>query len=221
MIKRRKLMLMSSGSYFLILKDTEKVLSKEDLYSRNFKLASKMEYSLLKKPETKEEIEYNISRLQDTQVYLDKNDDEEEIYFSEHEDWYSISSGKIYKALTIIPFLSDFNCLKDHFDMNPYTPNGEISLSYLDVYKMREALIYIKGSNFWSKTIEEFLLDKNEYIRVFDELSSNFMERFSDSKEWSYYLDDWAIDKLILLFNSFMLNSNCSESEIKLVYKTY
>lgn len=212
---------MASGSYFLILKDTGKVLPKEDLYSRNFKIASKMEYSLLKQAETKEEIESNISRLQDTQVYLDKNDDEEEIYFSEHEDWYSVSSGKLYKALTIVPFLSDFTCLKDYFDMNPYNSNGEITLSYLDVYKMREALTYIKGSNFWSKTIEEFLLDKNEYIRVFDELSNNFMERFSDSKNWNYYLDNYAIDKLILLFNSFMLISESSESEIKLIYKTW
>lgn len=212
---------MASGSYFLILKDTGKVLPKEDLYSRNFKIASKMEYSLLKQAETKEEIESNISRLQDTQVYLDKNDDKEEIDFSEHENWYSISSGKLYKVLTILPLLSDFTCLKDHFDMNPYNSNGEIALSYLDVYKMREALTYIKGSNFWSKTIEEFLLDKNEYIRVFDELSNNFMERFSDSKNWNYYLDDYAIDKLILLFNSFMLISESSESEIKLVYKTW
>jgi hypothetical protein len=202
---------MASGSYFLILKDTGKVIDDFNLDKFNLFHAKDFDF-WVENPDLRK----YIDKLQDTLECTDNSDCD-----LDNIEYYSRSNKTIYSVLAKVPFLSDFTCLKDYFYMNPYSVSGEITLSDLDIYKMREALIYIKSSSLWSKSIEDFILDKNEYLKVFDELSDNFLNRFRDEED-VYELGDATLERLIMLFDSyFLIKSSNDPGKIKLVYKTW
>ncbi len=202
---------MSSGSYFLILEDTKEIINKDIIDSYLDKIVKK-DYDLFSKF-SKED---RISNLQDTQPIPDQ---EETFYY------FSISSRSKWIKLADFDFGSDFICLKNHFDMNPYSKCGELEISEFDAYKMLEILNYIKAQEYWSHFIEEFILDRNEYLQVFDLLDINFYNRFQNNKdiEWSPNSDEiYTFSKLKDCLSTFLSIKNSSdESNIKLIYKTW
>ena len=119
---------MASGSYFLILKETNNILSKEELDKLNDLNA---EQDCWSNTDTN-----RIDCLQNTQPIRVSEDEPVTSY-------YSVSTGRIYDIVCEFNFLSDFLCLKEHFEMNPWTKSGEITFSTFDIYKMLEILLYI------------------------------------------------------------------------------
>jgi hypothetical protein len=196
---------MASGSYFLILKETNNILSKEELDKLNDLNAEKDFWS---DTDTK-----RIDCLQNTQPIRVSDDEPVTSY-------YSVATGKIYDIVCEFNFLSDFLCLKEHFEMNPWTKSGEITFSTFDIYKMLEILLYIKNPDLWSHTLESSILSNNEFLHVFDELNLNFMNRFDKSAEWNTEYD-YALNRLIECFSMYLSVINNLTDKFILVYKTW
>lgn len=203
---------MSSGSYFLILEDTKEIINKEIVDSYLDKIVKK-DHDLFSKNLSKEN---RISNLQDTQPIPGQED----ITY-----YFSISSRSKWRKLADFDFGSDFICLKDYFEMNPYSKCGEIEISEFEAYKMLEILNYIKAQEHWSHFIEEFILDRNEYLRVFDLLNINFYGRFQNNKDVEYTPapdEIHTFSRLKDCLSTFLSIKNSSdESNIKLIYKTW
>lgn len=199
---------MASGSYFLILKETDESLKDESVKELIHGYAKELDFW-----NNCENVEELIPNLQKTQpVKLDE--------YCESDEYFSISTGRIYKCLVKVDFLSDFTELKDYFEMNPYSKSGEIEISVFDAYKMLEVLNYIKNPDLWSHTVETNLLDKNEYLHVFDCISSKFYSRF-ETDGCSQEPFNYILHRLIEVLNTFFTINNSSEHIIKLVYKTW
>jgi hypothetical protein len=198
---------MASGSCFLILKDSDISLPPQQLLELNLKHAAELDFwSTGKNPKDL------IDLLQDTQLVnpdLDK-----------FNEWYSVSSGKVYQCLLKNDFISDFTSLKDHFSIYPYSKNGEIEFSEYEVYKMLEALKYIQNRDLWSHTMENFILDRNEFIYVFDTVSEDFYSRFDDEKIIRHE-KNYTLFRLIETFATYMTIKKSSDEPIKIVYKTW
>ena len=103
--------------------------------------------------------------------------------------------------------------------MNPFAKSGEIEISEYEAYKMLEALKYIKNPDLWSHTIESSILDRNDYLKVFDELDSNFFSRFESDGEWIRE-ENYSIDRLIDTLSTF-LSIVKTQGDVKLIYKTW
>ena len=151
---------------------------------------------------------------------IETPEDLEECY-----DYYSVRTGKQYKLLLKIYFLSGFNCLKEHYCMNPYFSSGEHEFTIFEIYKMLEALIYIQNKDFWNASLETSLLSHNDFISVFEELSNAFIDRFRPADPDNYYEDyedeKYCIKKLIDLCNAYLTISKYTEAKTKIVYKSY
>ncbi len=208
---------MAAGSYFLILSETKNKLHSKDLKKYNLNKISFID-DLFEKNKTKEE---KINSLQDTQkLILEYPSDSD---YQECYDYYSVTTGQIYRKHAEISFLSDFLSLKEYFELNPYSKRGEIEISVFDAYKMLEALQYISNRDLWSSTLEATILNNNEYIKVFEVMSSSFFNRFkSDLDEIEDYEYDMVnIKRLIEALSTFLVIQKNSEDKIKLIYKTW
>jgi hypothetical protein len=206
--------IMASGSYFLILKDTDKYLTSSELFEYNKKQIS---YDFNFCNQSDEEL---ILKLQETQRIPKEcdifEDDENSVY-------YSKTTGKIYQTILRMDFLSEFVCLKEYFEMNPYNINGEIEINSFTALLMLQAVKYIKNPDLWSNTIESTLFYDNPFIKVFDELSSRFMYR--NDKNTDNLVEDefysYAINNLIDVLSTYFVLNKTNDKQIKLVYKTW
>lgn len=207
---------MASGSYFLILSETKNKLHEKDLKKYNLNKISFVD-DLFDRNKTEED---KINDLQDTQKLILEypSDDWKECY-----DYYSVSTGQTYRKHAEISFLSDFLCLKEYFELNPYSKHGEIEISVFDAYKMLEALQYISNKDLWNSTLEATVLNDNEYIKVFEILSSTFLYRFNANPEVTddYEYDKINIKKLIETLTTFLTIHKNSDDKVKLIYKTW
>lgn len=205
---------MASGSYFLILKDSDKCLASSELLEYNKKqISGDFNFG----NQSDEEL---ILKLQETQKIPKESDSYE---YDENPVYYSKTTGKIYQTILKIDFLSEFVCLKEYFEMNPYNINGEIEITSFTALLMLQVIKYIKNPDLWSNTIESTLFYDNPFINVFEALSSRFMYR-NDKNTDSLAEDEfysYTINNLIdVLSTYFVLNKN-NDKQIKLVYKTW
>lgn len=205
---------MASGSYFLILKDTDKYLTSSELFEYNKKQISH-DFNFCNQSD--EEL---ILKLQETQRIPNEcdmfEDDENPVY-------YSKTTGKIYQTILRTDFLSEFVCLKEYFEMNPYNINGEIEINSFTALLMLQAIKYIKNPDLWSNTIESTLFYDNPFIKVFDVLSYRFMYR--NDKNTDNLVEDefysYAINNLIDVLSTYFVLNKTNDKKIKLVYKTW
>lgn len=148
---------MSRGSTFVFLKKTDIPVTDEDIVSKY------PEDCLRKTPITIDDLH--------RYTYFNKQ------YYADKEQHVLLST------MFDVTFCSTFTCLKEEFDLNPYsTSHDKIVFNETQVRAMLQAIHYLYNEDYSSKTEE--MLD-NAYIRIFSELHTPYM---------MYLHPDWEDD---------------------------
>lgn len=167
---------MSSGSYFTIYrKHVDKVASKETID------ALKEEYFKSNKnglfgPSSKsdDELRDDIPVIMDASFKSerDESDSKNNIFYDK--------DGITYEKLLDFHFISTFSCLKEEWRMNAYSfKEASRIVSKDEVEKILQAIKYVLGEKY-DKHFEDVL--SNEYVNLFGEEYSPFVNRFKKSK---------------------------------------
>lgn len=183
---------MSRGSTFVFLKRTDKPISEEEI------VAKYPEDCLRKEPIT-------INDLH-RYTYFDKG------YYSDKE------THTLLSILFDVTFNSTFTCLKDEFNLNPYSHcHDKIVFTETQVRAMLQAIKYLFNADYSRKTEE--LLD-NAYIQIFSEMHTPYM--MWKNPEWEDdCMDDgmWHLRRLKRLLEAYLcMCEEDDENEYILLY---
>ena len=197
---------MSSGSYFLILRNDGSVYSNQE-----FDQILKLNEVWLKNDFS--EKDFILDEIQEFQK-VNQN-----LYVS-------VKSKKKYFLILESWFGSNFSCLTEEFNMNSYNKWGEHEFTIENAKKIIQAIDYILSLKY-SRDFE-LILD-NYYLDIFKELYSPFYNRFIKDKNEKITDEEdesgiYSLKKLRTILNTFILledENTLNEFEYRLIYKNY
>lgn len=169
---------MSSGSYFTVYRKDLKAKASQEVLD-----ALKNEYFLANKKDSfggsksEEEMRKDIPLL----MHASFKEDFHARETAEKTDVYYSADGSKHTKLLEFHFCSTFSCLKEKFNLNPYSfSNSSALVSKSEAAKMLQAVEYILGEEY-SKHFEKVL--DNEYVELFGEGYSPYDNRFSQYRQ--------------------------------------
>lgn len=202
---------MSHGSWFLILRSNKSYVTAEQIDQFFKKNKNILNDSLFKKTKTLDDICDYFSLDYQNHLYV------------------NVKNRKLYSELLNVHFNSQFNQLKQFYNMNPYNKYCQLVLSYSQAKRMLQTINYIRLRKY-DKDFQRIL--DSEYLNMFEDLDPIFEYRFStidkqykDSGQYTYQcqLAENIFNRLFNVLNTYitMVNQKPSNDQFILVYNAY
>ena len=139
----------------------------------------------------------------------------------------SQSREKVYDVLFEADFISEFNLLIRHFNLNPETSNGELEITPELASELITVLDYITTPSLWSHEYEATLKYNQFFNSNIKSFSNYFANRFNPNND--FYLDEdhsefemfERVSNVLKAFLTIYKEYEMFDTEIRCVYKTY
>lgn len=205
---------MSSGSYFVILKNSQTKLNQQQLHAANLTRVGDDIIMHGQKDNIQQYTKQCIERLSDMQVltYSDQ--------FSIAK-FYDKNDGTIWDKILSIEFNSELTAIKQYFYMNPYHNTADRQISYNQCCKMIQACQYILNGTMYNQAFE-LILD-NCWINTIGEQVGGFENRFTSKLVLSELQKNLLtrIRNGLITFKTIIDQNDTQHSLYKLVYKVW
>ena len=167
---------MSCGSFFTIYrKNKTNIVSKEiiDALKNEYYLLNKNHSFLKTNDKNDDKLKNDIPILMNANLKHNSVEDSNDYIFYDCD-------GVTYTKLLDFHFISTFSCLKKEWNLNPYYFKSSSKLvSKNEAEKILQAIKYVLSEKY-SKEFEDIL--SNEYVEIFGEDYSPFINRFINHK---------------------------------------
>lgn len=200
---------MSRGSYFTLYRKHSKIKLDEkalnDLKNEYFQ-ANKDGIFYSSKDRSDDDMKKDIPLVMDSSYKAKCSLEDSE----KHSNDYYDRDGILHIKLLEFSFGSMFTCLKEHFNLNPYSfASSSTLISKHEAAKMLQAIEYILAEEY-DKKFEKIL--GNEYVIVFGDGYSPFDNRFKNAHS-PIYIDKESDGSYTMCFSDYAYDAEMSEND--------
>lgn len=198
--------IMASGSYFTIYRKLNKSVPNETLDKIKNEYFESNKANLFDSSKPENELKEDIPLFLDPTFKSTSIDDGNSNYI-----YYNSDDGKEYLQLLTFDFISTFSCLKEHWDLNPYSYKRATKVvSKVEAAAMLQAIKYVLGGKY-SQEFEDIL--SNEYVDLFGNGYSPYDNRFKAHDNSPVYFDRNDDDGFIITKGDDGIAAEIAESD--------
>lgn len=149
---------------------------------------------------------------------------QDHIHIEDSNLYVSQSSNKVYEAVLDAGFISEFDLLIRHFNMNPDKPSGELTITPELASELITILDYITNPSAWSLAADNLLKYNEFFINEFKRFSPYFNYRTQEYAPFEEHSEFEMLERVSNVMKAFLTiyNENYDPNvEIRCVYKTY